>query len=226
MVTSLLIRPGGPLPGRELVCGTVPRHGGGGSGGWCARRCGGGRRRLLALAWAANQFVIGAARVALLHDVSPLVVGVVVAGFGTSAPELLVSAFAVTDGQTAVAVGNVVGSNLANLTLLLGLGAVIVPLRVESRTVRREAPLVVAATVAFAVAVQGGIQRWEGALLVVVMAASLASISRQRPAGSALGDVLGEETVVLAHAEHHRLPVEIEGAVLIALYAVAVPTRA
>ena len=169
---------------------------------------------VLVLAWAADQFVIGAARVALLRSVPPLVVGVVVVGFGTSAPELLVSALAVTDGETAVAVGNVVGSNLANLTLLLGLGAVIVPLTVESRTVRREAPLVVAATVAFAVAVQGGIQRWEGALLMLAMVVSLVAISRQRPVGAATADLAGEdavgqEMVELADAEHHRLSAEV-----------------
>ncbi len=130
-----------------------------------------------ALAWAADQFVIGAARVALIRNVSALVVGVVIVGFGTSAPELLVSALAVLDDNTAVAVGNVVGSNLANLSLLLGVGAVIVPLTVESRTVRLEAPLVVGATIAFAAAVQDGIRPWQGIALVVK---DVRKIARQR----------------------------------------------
>lgn len=157
---------------------------------------------VIALAWAADQFVVGAARVALLRRIPPLVVGVVIVGFGTSAPELLVSALAVVDDETAIAVGNVVGSNLANLTLLLGLGAIIVPLAVTSATVRREAPLVVAATVAFFLAVQGGIQRWEGALLVAAMAASLLLIVRASPSAA---DQVGEDTTDLAGPEQHRL---------------------
>lgn len=163
---------------------------------------------IIALAWSADQFVIGAARVALLRRVPALVVGVVIVGFGTSAPELLVSALAVVDDQTEVAVGNVVGSNLANLTLLLGLGAIIVPLSVQSRTIRREAPIVVAATVAFAIAVQGGIQWWEGVALVVALAASLVLISRQQPAQPDNGDVVGAEVTDLADAGHHRMAPE------------------
>ena len=162
-----------------------------------------------ALAWAADQFVIGAARVALIRDVPALVVGVVIVGFGTSAPELLVSALAALDDNTAVAVGNVVGSNLANLTLLLGIGAVIVALRVESRTVRLEAPLVLGATVAFALAVQGGIQRWEGGLLAVGLVGSLVVIARKPGAGGAEPDLVGEEVEEFADADRHRLGVEV-----------------
>ena len=93
------------------------------------------------LAWSADQFVLGAARVALVKNVPTLVVGVVIVGFGTSAPELLVSALATLGDEPAVAVGNVIGSNIANLSLLLGLGALLVPLTVDSRTVKREALL-------------------------------------------------------------------------------------
>ena len=161
-----------------------------------------------ALAWAADQFVLGAARVALIRNVPSLVVGVVIVGFGTSAPELLVSALAVLDDNTAVAVGNVVGSNLANLTLLLGIGAVVVALTVESRTVRLEAPLVVAATVAFAVAVQGGIQWWEGVLLLAGLVGSLLVIAR-KPANESSPDAVGADVVELADPAHHRLGVEV-----------------
>lgn len=162
-----------------------------------------------ALAWAADQFVIGAARVALIRNVPSLVVGVVIVGFGTSAPELLVSALAVLDDNTAVAVGNVVGSNLANLTLLLGIGAVIVALRVESRTVRLEAPIVLVATIAFALAVQGGIQRWEGVLLALGLVAAMTVIARKPAGGSGEPDVVAEEVEEFADAEHHRFGVEV-----------------
>lgn len=164
---------------------------------------------VIILAWSADQFVLGAARVALLRRVPALVVGVVIIGFGTSAPELLVSALAVIDDQTDVAIGNVVGSNLANLTLLLGLGAIIVPLTVESRAVRREAPLVVAATVAFAVTVQGGITRWEGALLVAALVVSLVLIARRPGSMLETHDQVGDEAHDLTDPEHHHLSPEI-----------------
>jgi cation:H+ antiporter len=157
------------------------------------------------LAWSADQFVLGAARVALVKQVPTLVVGVVIVGFGTSAPELLVSALATVGDEPAVAVGNVIGSNIANLSLLLGIGALLVPLTVDSRTVRREALLVVAAVVLLGLAVQGdGITRLEGAGLLVAMAVALFVVTRQSP-----GDVLGDEVAELADVASHSLRREI-----------------
>ncbi len=157
------------------------------------------------LAWAADQFVLGAARVALIKNVPSLVVGVVIVGFGTSAPEMLVSALAVVSGDPEVAVGNVVGSNIANLSLLLGVGALLVPLVVDSRTVKREAPLVVVAMVAFAVAVQGGgIGRLEGAGLVAAMLVALFLVTRRSG-----GDPLGPDVEELADASSHRFSTEV-----------------
>ena len=165
------------------------------------------------LAWASDQFVLGAARVALLRNVPTLVVGVVIIGFGTSAPEMLVSALAVFDDETAVAIGNVVGSNLANLSLLLGLGAILVPLTVESGAVRREAPMVVGATALFGLAVQGGINRVEGFALLAAMAASLVVVIR-RPGSSVQPDddqidQIGLDVAELAEASEHELPREV-----------------
>lgn len=134
------------------------------------------------LAVASDQFVVGAARIASLRNLPPLIVGVVIIGFGTSSPELLVSVLAAIDDEPGVAIGNVVGSNLANLTLLMGVGATIVTLHVDSRTVRREATLVILATVGFGIAVQGGgIERWEGVLLLIAMAAVLVFVTRGDP---------------------------------------------
>lgn len=160
---------------------------------------------IVVLAWAADQFVLGAARVALIRGVPSLVVGVVVIGFGTSTPELLVSAAAMLSDEPEIAVGNVVGSNVANLSLLLGLGAVMVPLTVASRTVTREALLVVAAVILFGLAVQGGgISRLEGAALIVAMGVALAIITR-----SGGDDLLGEEAADLADAPTHRFGAEV-----------------
>ena len=157
------------------------------------------------LAVAADQFVIGAARVALIKNVPSIVVGVVIIGFGTSAPEILVSALAAFDDQPDVAVGNIVGSNIANLSLLLGIGALIVPLAVDSRTVRREALMVVGAVALFGVFVQGGgVNRIEGVILLVAMAAALFVITRTQA-----GDPLGPETEEFADASHHSFPREV-----------------
>jgi cation:H+ antiporter len=158
------------------------------------------------LAYASDQFVLGAARVALILNVAPLVVGVVVVGFGTSAPEMLVSVLAAVGDEPEVAVGNVVGSNLANLTLILGIGALLCPMVVQSKVVRREAPFVVAATILFAVFVQNGFTRLEGVILLAAMAAVLTTVLVGSQSGGE--DPLGPETVELADPSHHRIGVE------------------
>lgn len=162
------------------------------------------------LAYAADQFVLGAARVALVARISPLVVGVVIIGFGTSSPELLVSSIAAAGGDADVAIGNIVGSNIANLSLLLGVGAVIVPIAVASSTVRREAPITVGAMLLFLVLVQGGISPIEGVVLLVAMAAALWRVTT----ASSGTDPLGPEAEELADAEHHSLRSEIVRTVL------------
>ena len=157
------------------------------------------------LAVAADQFVIGAARVALIKNVPSLVVGVVVIGFGTSAPEILVSALAVLDDQPDVAAGNIIGSNIANLSLLLGVGALIVPLAIDSRTVRSEALMVVGAVTLFGIFVQnGGVNRVEGIILLVAMVAALYVITRSQS-----GDPIGSEAAEFADATHHRFVPEV-----------------
>lgn len=133
---------------------------------------------LAGLAWFADQFVVGAAGVATIRRISPLLIGVVVIGFGTSSPELLVSSLAAIGGEPEIAVGNIVGSNLANLSLLLGIGALISPLVVGSAVVRREATLALAAMILFAVLVQGGIGVLEGVVLLAGLAGALTLIAR------------------------------------------------
>lgn len=153
------------------------------------------------LAYAADQFVLGSARVALIKRVRPLVVGVLIVGFGTSAPELLVSVLAAAGGEPAIAIGNIVGSNLANLSLLLGVGAVLVPLVVDSRTVRREASLAVGASLVFLGVVQGGgITSLEGGLLLALMIGVVFAVTRRSP-----GDPLADETIDLTEPSEHRL---------------------
>lgn len=157
------------------------------------------------LAYAADQFVLGAARIALVKRMSPVLVGIVIIGFGTSTPELLVSALATWRGSAEIAIGNIVGSNLANLSLLLGIGAILVPLSVTSLTVVREGLLTVAAVALFAIAVQGGgISPVEGVVLLVGLGAAIYLASRKSS-----NDPLGPETEDLAEASEHQFKVEI-----------------
>lgn len=95
----------------------------------------------LLLVWAADRLVAGASATARNLGVSPLIIGLVIVGFGTSAPELVVSGVASVRNNAGLAVGNAIGSNIANMGLILGLTAMVYPLRLESSTLKREYPL-------------------------------------------------------------------------------------
>ena len=93
------------------------------------------------LIWGADRFVDGAANIATNFGVSPLIVGLTIVGFGTSAPEMLVSALASFDGAPALGIGNAIGSNIANVGLVMGITVLMTPLTVHSDTLRREFPM-------------------------------------------------------------------------------------
>lgn len=124
---------------------------------------------LFLLTKAADQFVDGAVGAAAAARISPIVVGAVIVGFGTSAPELLVSGIAAWNGDVELGVGNVVGSNVANLSLVLGAAALIVPILVTKSVLSKEAPLSLAAVCLFAFFTVGGFEVWEGIVLLVVL---------------------------------------------------------
>lgn len=126
----------------------------------------------IVLLWAsADPFVVAAARLARIWGVSPVLVGALVIGFGTSAPELVVSAVAAVRGELAESVGNVVGSNAANLSLVLGVSAVISPVVGQLRIIRREGVITLVAMAAMMVAAwDDALARWEGVLLMSGMA--------------------------------------------------------
>lgn len=127
---------------------------------------------LILLVWSAERFVGGAAATSARLGLSPLLIGMLVIGFGTSAPELVVSALAAGQGNPGLALGNAYGSNIANIGLILGLVALVSPLTVHSTIVRRELPLLGAATLLSALLMWGGvIGRLEGALLLGLLAA-------------------------------------------------------
>lgn len=131
---------------------------------------------LVVLAYAADQFVTGAARLAVALRVSQVMIGAVVIGFGTSAPELLASALAAGQGAVDLAVGNVIGSNVANITLVLGIAALVAPVSTTSGVLRREAPLSVATVLLLAVFVRGGLQLWHGLVLATALTLALAVV--------------------------------------------------
>ncbi len=111
---------------------------------------------LAVLMWSADKFVDGAAATAKHLGVSSLLIGMVVVGFGTSAPEMVVSAFAALDGKPALALGNAYGSNIINITLILGLSAVFATIAVHSSIVRKELPILLGVTLLT------GWQLWDG----------------------------------------------------------------
>ncbi|MCX7660926.1 MULTISPECIES: calcium/sodium antiporter [Caldimonas] len=125
---------------------------------------------LMALVAGAEALVRGASRLSLSWGISPLVVGLTVVAFGTSAPEMAVSVGAAAQGATEMAVGNVVGSNVFNVLFILGLSALIAPLVVHVQVIRQEVPLMLAAgLVLVAMALDGVISRPEAALLLALM---------------------------------------------------------
>ncbi|MFC6633970.1 calcium/sodium antiporter [Microbulbifer taiwanensis] len=110
------------------------------------------------LVWSADRFVEGAAATARHAGMPTLLIGMVIVGFGTSAPEMVVSAMAALDGSPGLALGNAYGSNIANTGLILGFTALFIPLAVHSKIVRKELPLLLAITLL------GGFFLWDGAL--------------------------------------------------------------
>ncbi|RUO61879.1 calcium/sodium antiporter [Pseudidiomarina insulisalsae] len=105
---------------------------------------------LALLVWSADRFVDGAAATANHLGMPPLLIGMVIIGFGTSAPEMVVSALASLQGNPGLALGNAFGSNITNIALVLGITAVLAPIAVSSQVLRREMPLLLAVTILMA----------------------------------------------------------------------------
>ena len=147
----------------------------------------------LLLVWGADRLVAGASAFARNLGVSPLIIGLTIIGFGTSAPELVVSAVATLKGNPGLAVGNAIGSNIANMGLVLGVTALIYPLRMESHALKREYPmLLLIMLVCFLMALDGLYSRPEGIALLVgllVVVIWIIRIGLHRP----LSDPLAEE---------------------------------
>ena len=125
---------------------------------------------LLALVVGAGLLVRGASKLALSFGISPLVVGLTVVAFGTSAPEVAVSVGAVLDGRVDIAIGNVVGSNVFNVLFILGVSALIVPLVVNLQLIRQEVPIMIGASLLLLLlSLDGRIGLLDAALLLALL---------------------------------------------------------
>lgn len=145
---------------------------------------------LAALVVGAEVMVRGASRLAVSWGISPLVVGLTVVAFGTSAPEMAVSVDAALSGSSDLAIGNVVGSNIANVLLILGISALIAPLLVHEQIIRQEVPVMIGASLlVLALALDGSIGRAESALLFALLIAyTVFLIVQSRRASQATSD--------------------------------------
>lgn len=102
---------------------------------------------LVILVWSADRFVIGAAATARFMGVSPLVIGLTIVSLGTSAPEMFVSTMAALDGAGGLAVGNAIGSNIANIALVLGVTALVAAIPIQKKLIKKEIPLLLLVTI-------------------------------------------------------------------------------
>jgi len=150
---------------------------------------------LALLVWSSDLFIEGAASTAIHMNISPLIIGVVVLGFGTSAPEILVAILASIDGSPGLAIGNVVGSNIANIGLVLGVTAIISPVVIKSSLLKREFPILLAISlVGILLMLDQDLDTTDGiillALLLIVMTWMIRANKNVNP-----NDPLAEETI-------------------------------
>ena len=131
------------------------------------------------LTWSADRFVTGASAIAYNLNISPLIIGLTIVSLGTSAPEILVSAVAAWQGNSNLAVGNALGSNIINIALVLGVAALITPLNVHSSIVKRELPVLLMVMVfALLLLLDGTLGRLDGTLLLTGMGLMLLWVTR------------------------------------------------
>ena len=158
---------------------------------------------LALLVWSAGKFVEGSAVTAAHFGMPPLLIGMVVVGFGTSAPEMVVSALAATQGNPGLALGNAYGSNITNIALILGITALISPIAVQSQVMRKELPILAAVTALAAWQLwDGELTRLDAVILLAVFAALLGWSIWQGMAQKS--DALGQE--MASELDNHAMP--------------------
>jgi len=127
------------------------------------------------LIWSADEFTENGAKIANIFKVSPLIIGLIIFGFGTSAPEMLVSGLAAWDGNTGLSIGNAIGSNIFNIALVLGVSAIIMPIEVHVSILTKEWRILIIATLFSGLLLQDGhLSFTDGLLLLSFLTAFLA----------------------------------------------------
>ncbi|WP_067868903.1 calcium/sodium antiporter [Neptuniibacter marinus] len=158
---------------------------------------------LILLVWSADRFVIGAAATAKNFGMSTMLIGLTIVSFGTSAPEILVSFMASTSGAGDLAIGNALGSNIANIALVLGITALIAPLPVKSGVLKKELPLLLGVTILAGVLLFDlHLGQLDGIILLIALAVCLYLFSRFQK--SMPKDALVEEEEELPSLENRK----------------------
>lgn len=130
---------------------------------------------LVILIIAADRLVISAVRIAKILEISPVIIGAVIVGFGTSVPEFVVSAISAGQGNLELAISNVTASNISNMTLVLGVGAMVAVLSAKRRVIKREGVMtLIAVSMLGGLLLTGSLSRWAGVFLLVAMAVAIA----------------------------------------------------
>jgi len=153
---------------------------------------------LVVLVVAADKFIVGTVAIAKKFGISPLLIGLTIVGLGTSAPEILVSAIASWQGNSGLAVGNALGSNIANVGLILGFTALISPLAFNSGLLKRELPILMGVSVICYLMVFDGLGMVDGILMLLMLLSFLVWLikSAKKDAGkNELKDPLEQEIV-------------------------------
>lgn len=156
---------------------------------------------LALLVWSADRFVEGSASTARHFGMSPLLIGMVIVGFGTSMPEMIVSALAALQDNAGIALGNAYGSNITNIALILGITALISPIAVHSQVLRKELPILTAVTALAAWQLRDGeVTRLDAVVLLTVFGGLMVWTLRQglRKKEDVLGNEIEQEMEVRA----------------------------
>ncbi len=147
----------------------------------------------LLLIFSGDFLVKGAVSIALKLRLSTLVIGMTIVSFGTSAPELLVSIKAALGGHPDISIGSVVGSNISNIALILGITALVFPITVSKATLRIDWPMMMLSTLLFVVVVMDGeLSAWEGILFIVFLISFIVWLIRNSRKGSAVPAAVDE----------------------------------
>jgi len=151
----------------------------------------------LILIWSSDQFVEGAAAIARALGVSQIIIGMTIVSIGTSAPEIVVSIIAALDNAGNLAVGNAIGSNIANVGVVLGATLLIAPLYLQESYVKKEMPMLLGVTLLGAlVVIDGELSRTDGGILIVALIVMLTKMIRDESRDRALREEVAQESLV------------------------------